>query len=54
MWICREWTRTALNGWTSEFGTWETKEEAEEMGRIHVSLLRMDEEERDFEVYQEV
>ena len=51
-WICREWTKTAANGWTSEFSEFDTEQEAREHGQIHVNLKRYDEDERDYEVYR--
>lgn len=50
-WICRTWTQT-VHGWTSEMDRFETKEEAEEYGRLMDSLIREDDLKRDFEVYE--
>ena len=50
-WICRTWTQI-VHGWTSEFDRFETREEAEEFGRIHKSLIGYEDLERDYEVYK--
>ena len=46
------WTQTSQNGWTSDFETFQTREEAEAMGRTHNSLLERDELAREYEVYK--
>ena len=50
-WICREWTKTE-EGWTSDFETFDSQHEANECGKIHISLKKYDEIERDYEVYK--
>ena len=50
-WICRCWTQT-VHGWTSDFATFDTREDAEEHGRIHNSLIQRDDLAREFEVYK--
>lgn len=50
-WVCRMWTETTENGWVSDFETFPSEAEAKEMGRIHLSLLGMDELSREYEVY---
>ena len=50
-WICRMWTKTAINGWVSDFESFNTRDEAVKMGEMHNSLLKRDELERDYEVY---
>lgn len=52
MWICRTWTQRP-DGFTSEFDRFETKEQAEEHGKIFVSLKLHHEISRDFEVYED-
>lgn len=47
------WTKTAINGWVSDFESFNTRDEAVRMGEIHNSLLKRDELERDYEVYKE-
>ena len=49
--ICRTWTKTAADGWTSEFSRFATKDEAFTHGRVFVDNLSFDEEARSFEVY---
>lgn len=51
-WICRQWTKTALDGWTSEFDTFETEAEAKQHGETFVELITRDEDERNYEVYE--
>lgn len=51
MWMCRTWIETTMNGWVSEFDRFETEEEAEKHGEIHMSLIKHDEKARDYEVY---
>lgn len=48
MWILREWINSPLDGWTSDFSRWDTKEEAEEQGKLLVRLKLIDE----YEVYE--
>lgn len=52
-WICRLWTETSENGWTSTFATFDTKEEAEEHGRFHVRQIGYGDLNREFEVYEQ-
>ena len=49
--ICRQWTKDALNGWTSEIDTFNTREEAEQHGETFKRLIRRDDIERGYEVY---
>lgn len=51
-WICRCWTETSLEGWTSEFESFDTEEEAIEYGKHHNAMLGRYELARDFEVYK--
>lgn len=51
-WICRTWTETSLNGWCSEFDIFETEEEANEFGRIHLKFIRIEDLAREYEVYK--
>lgn len=50
-WICRTWTETALNGWTSEFDRFDTEEEAYIFGEMHNNMIHEDELDRTYEVY---
>lgn len=50
--ICRCWTETTLNGFTSYFEEFETEEEANEYGKTFVSLIKSDELTREYEVYK--
>lgn len=50
-WVCRMWTETIKNGWISDFETFPSEEEANEMGRIHLSMLNKYELSREYEVY---
>lgn len=52
-WICRTWTNTVENGWTSEFDRFDTEQEAEEYGRIHNKLIKRDELAREYEIYKD-
>lgn len=54
MYQLRTWTKTALNGWTSEIETFETKEEAEMYGEQFVRMKRRDDLERSYEVINEL
>lgn len=50
-WTCRTWVEE--NGeWTSEFDTFRTQEEAEEYGRVFLTLIRHDETAREYEIYK--
>lgn len=51
-WICRTWTETSLEGWTSEIERFDTEEEADEHGMKHLRGLLQDELSREFEVYK--
>ena len=51
-WVCRMWTETPEGEWLSEFETFATKEEAEEMGKMHCALKRKTDWSREYEVYK--
>lgn len=51
-WICRTWTETSLDGWTSEFESFETEQEAIDHGRNHNKGIKEDELSREFEIYK--
>lgn len=51
-WVCRCWTETSLEGWTSEFETFDTEQEAIDCGINHNRMLGGDELSREFEVYK--
>ncbi len=51
MWVCRQWTYTALNGWCSDFDSFDTEREAIEHGNIFLKWKGEDEE-RKYEVYE--
>lgn len=48
--LCRQWTKTALDGWNMEKDWCPTEEAAHRLGRIHVENLRYDELEREYDV----
>lgn len=50
MYLLRTWTKTALDGWTSEMETFDSKEEAVYYGEQFVNMKRRDELERSYEV----
>lgn len=50
VWICRQWSKTA-EGWTSDFDSFFTPEEAVKHGRTFTGLIEPNEMERDFEVF---
>lgn len=50
--ICRMWTKKN-NDWTSDFERCNTEKEAIEAGKIHISMIKLDEQERSFEVYEQ-
>lgn len=53
MWICRTWTcRNEVGGWFSEFDSFETLQEAEAFGELHMRLMREDDLGRDYEIYR--
>ncbi len=51
-WICRTWTETSLEGWTSEFESFGTEQEAIDHGRKHNKGVKEDELSREFEIYK--
>ena len=53
-WICRTWSKDRIQGWQSQFERFDTKEEAEAYGKMHVEMFEegFDELERDYEVYR--
>lgn len=51
-WICRAWTQTSLEGWTSEIERFETEEDANEFGQFHLENIHDDELAREYEVYR--
>lgn len=52
-WICRTWTETSENGWTSQFDRFDTEEEAREFGYAHNRNIGYSELAREFEVYKD-
>lgn len=52
-WVCRQWIEDKY-GWTSDFDRFETEAEAEMHGDCFLSLIRNDEEAREYEVYKHI
>lgn len=50
-WICRTWTETSLDGWMSGFHRFETEEDANEFGQVHLDNIHAGELSREYEVY---
>lgn len=52
-WICRQWTKTTVDGWQSEFERFFTEADAVAAGELHLRLKTRDDDDRDYEVYKE-